>query len=373
MTRRAIRGFTVAASILAALCVRADDAGAQWCSRPYLVEQTFTSGSHETAWRICWQTPGTYGLAITSAHFRTRPGGPWIRVFWDARVADIFVPYHPGSPRYYDLSHFSFPLMTLTGSDCPAAQGGALLGSPALVCRELRTRGLAWKHSSGSVYRGRELVLWSALRAANYVYIFRWTFRDDGVVLGELGATGTNLPSMTTIAHMHNGSWRLDIDLNGASFDNVRRVRHVESGSSATDHHDPIANEQGIAWNDVEFTALHVYDSQSRNARNHEIGYMLAPVRTGTQRHVESWTRNDFWVTQYPGVWRPVNLPGYVSGSRSVSNRDVVVWYTGAAHHLFRDEDGNTSGGSFTGTAQVMWAGFMLKPHNLFDGVPFFP
>lgn len=358
---------------LATAAVSPRDAAAQWCSSPYFVEQTFTSGSHQTAWRICWATPATYGLAITSAHFRTGPGKPWVRVFWDARVAEIFVPYHSGSPRYYDLSGFSFSLTTLSSADCPAAQGGLLLGSPARVCRELRNRGLAWKSSSGGVYRGQDLVLWSAMPAGNYVYIFRWTFRDDGVVLGEVGATGANLPSSPTQGHMHNASWRLDIDLNGFWNDNVRRARHVESGLTATDPHDAIPTEQGSTWNDLQFTALHIYDSGTINAHRNTIGYMLVPMRTGTQRHNEAWTTRDFWVTQYPGVWRPAALPGYISSTRSVSNRDVVVWYTGAAHHLYRNEDGTSAGGWFTGTAQVMWAGFMLKPHHLFDSVPFFP
>lgn len=347
---------------------------AQWCSSPYLVEQTFTSGSHQTSWRICWGTPSTYGLAIRSAHFRTGPGQPWVRVFWDARVSEIFVPYHTGYPRYYDLSGFTFPLMTLTSADCPAAQGGTLLGSPAKVCREVRNRGIAWKTSGGSVYRGSEVVLWSALQAGNYVYIFRWTFRDDGMVVAEVGATGANLPGMPTVAHMHNASWRLDIDMAGFWADNARVVRHVESsGNTATDHHTAMGGEGGVVWEDSEHTALHVYDSNRTNARGNQVGYMLMPLRTGTQRHAETWTKQDFWVTQYPGVWRPAQLPGYVSPSRSVSNRDIVAWYTGGVHHLFRDEDGTLSGSYFTGTAQIMWAGLMLKPHNLFDGVPFFP
>jgi primary-amine oxidase len=351
------------------------EAAAQPCSSPYLVNQTFTRGTYNTAWQICWSTPATYGLAITSASFRPGPGKPLVRVFYDARVTEIFVPYHSGSPRYYDLSGFSFPLMTLTANDCPASQGGTLLGSPALVCREIRNRGVGWKNSDGSVYRGQEVVLWSALQAGNYVYLFRWTFRDDGTVLGEIGATGTNLPSKPGEAHMHNAMWRLDIDMNGAASDNVHRVSHAESGLTAADSKTPINVEQGLAWDDMAFTHLHLFDSLLKNSRGHNSGYMLIPMHTGTARHNEAWTKNDFWVTPYdPSQMRPANLPAYVSAGRSVANTDVVLWYWGSAHHMFRDEDGCCPGGdSFSGTAQAMFAGFMLKPQDLFDGPPFWP
>jgi primary-amine oxidase len=365
------------------LAAAPEPAAAQSCSAPYLVTQTFSSGGKQTEWMLCWQTPATYGLAITSAHFRTAAGKPWVRVFWDARVSEIFVPYHSGNPRYYDLSGFSFPLMTLTAADCPAAAGGTLLGSPAKVCKEVRGRGLAWKNSDGSVYRGQEVVLWSALQAGNYVYIFRWTFRDDGVVLGEVGATGTNLPGKPTEAHMHNASWRLDIDMNGAGNDNVQRVTHTETAAgagAASDAMAAIATEQGLAWDDLGFTHLHLYDSVLKNARGHNSGYMLMPIRTGTARHFaagppnEAWTRNDFWVTRYNAAeMRPSGLPGYVAGGQSVANTDVVLWYWGSAHHMYRDEDGHVQDGYFEGTAQAMFTGFMLKPHNLFDSPPFFP
>jgi Cu2+-containing amine oxidase len=372
---RAPRMLRLLAAALLAAAVTADDAAAQPCSSPYLVTQTFTRGAYSTEWQICWSTPATYGLAITSASFRPGPGKPLVRVFYDARVTEIFVPYHTKTPRYYDLSGFNFPLMALTANDCPAAQGGTLLGSPALVCREIRNRGIGWKNSDGSVYRGQEVVLWSALQAGNYVYLIRWTFRDDGTVLGEIGATGTNLPSMPGVAHMHNAMWRLDIDMNGAASDNVHRVSHAEPDSSATDSKTPISVEQGLAWSAPAFTHLHLFDSLLKNSRGHNSGYMLIPMRTGTARHFEAWTKNDFWVTPYdPSQMRPANLPTYVSAGRSVANTDVVLWYWGSAHHMFRDEDGCcVGGGSFSGTAQAMFAGFMLKPQDLFDAPPFWP
>jgi len=71
------------------------------------------------------------------------------------------------------------------------------------VCKQVHDRGLLWKNWS-QVRRGEEAVLWAALGAANYNYIIEWTFRDDGVVLGRVGATAANLPGLPFEPHIHN-------------------------------------------------------------------------------------------------------------------------------------------------------------------------
>src|SRR3989442_10216103 len=200
-------------SLLIAGCVSitwpsASATGQQLCSAPYFVEQSFpVGGAAQTTWRICWQTQPGWGLMITSAHFRKSPNAPFMRVFWDAYVSDIFVPYHPGSPRFYDLSGFGFDVTSVSAADCPAAVGGAVLAGR--VCKEVHDRGLLWKDDA-QVRLGHEVVLWSAIDAANYNYIVEWTFRDDGVILGRLGATAVNLPAIPLTAHMHNAVWRVE-------------------------------------------------------------------------------------------------------------------------------------------------------------------
>lgn len=352
-------------------------ADAQSCSRPYFVEQSFPSaGPAQTSWRICWQGLPGWGVVITSAHFRKAPGAPWMRLFWDARVTEIFVPYHTGNPRYYDLSGFGFGLHSLTTSDCPASANGTLLGTGNEVCKELRPRGLAWKDNVG-VRRGEELVLWGAIAAANYSYIVEWSFRDDGVVIGRVGATGANLPTRPWEAHMHNAMWRLDIDLNGFWGDAVYLGRHHETppALTATDTEKLVPNEAALSWSSLRFDALHIHDGTLRNGRNHPSAFHLTPLRAGSGRHAEPWTRNDFWITRYAGSaeMRPANLPSYITPAQSVNSADVVVWYWGSIHHLTRDEDGTETTFDFSGVAQVMWGGFMLKPHNLFDGPPLWP
>lgn len=343
------------------------------CSTPYFVDQQFpTSGPPETRWRLCFQPMSGNGLVITAAFFQKSPTSPFIRLFWDARISEIFVPYHPGSPRYYDVG-YNFSMIPLDAKDCPPAKGGTLLGPGNEVCKEVRDRGLAWKDDL-NVRRGEEVVLWGALDAANYNYIMEWTFRDDGIVIGRVGATAQNAPSMPTIAHMHDPVWRLDIDLNGFQGDSVHVGTHKEMGLTATDPMSLVPTESSLEWKAEEFTSLHIQDATLKNANGKASAFHLMPIRYGTPRHNETFTKKDFWVTRYnpAEMWAPA-LPSYISPPQPVSNTDVVVWYLGGAHHVPRDEDGRIVSGFWTGEAHVMWNGFMLMPHNLFDKTPLCP
>lgn len=216
----------LAIAVTGLLCLTVARLAAQ-CSAPYLVEQGFPlAGPEETRWRICWQSQNKNGLVITAAFFRKAPGAPFIRVFWDARISEIFVPYHTGAPRFYDVTGFNFSPITLNTAHCPPAVGGILLGPQKTVCKEVHERGLAWMDDS-TARRGQELVVWGALDAVNYNYVQMWIFRDDGGVEGRLGATARNLPGRETEAHMHNPFWRLDIDLNGFAGDSVHQGLHT--------------------------------------------------------------------------------------------------------------------------------------------------
>jgi primary-amine oxidase len=357
----------------------ANDKLTQACSAPYFVEQTFPSnGPGETSWRLCWQPVPGNGLVITSASFQKAPGAPFIKLFGDARVSDIFVPYHnPAILRYLDVG-YAFPLISLNTSDCPQSQG-TLLGTSNEVCKEMRDRGLAWKDHD-KVRRGEELVLWSAIDAGNYNYIVEWTFRDDGVVIGRLGATAQNHPYWPYTAHMHGAIWRLDIDLDGAFGDSAYLAKHIEQlpGRGAIDTMKLIDYETGLKWNPLEFTSLHIQDATLRNALGKPSAYMLMPLLFGTPRHQEAFTKYDFWVTRNnvsssaPEMAGSL-LPSYIAPKQSVANTDIVVWYYGGVHHLPRDEDGQMVNRVWQGEAHVMWTGFMLMPHNLFDKSPLYP
>jgi len=344
------------------------------CSGANLVDQSFpTAGPEVTQWRLCWDTVPGNGLLIRWAYFRKSPTSNWLFLLWDARLSEIFVPYHTGSPRYYDVEYM-FPLTPAGAQDCPAAVGGTVFGGN--VCKQVHDRGLAWK-SDNDVRRGEELILWSALAAAWYNYVIEWTFRDDGVVIGRVGATSSNSPSDPWETHMHNPIWRLDVDLNGWPNDSVALGTHIESlpGPSATDVEPVFTVEAGLPWDPHAFNSLNVSDKFLKNGKGDQTEYQLIPLPTGgLSRHLEAFTQQDFWVTHYN--WTEMSardLLSYITPPEPVADTDVVLWYKGSIHHHPRDEDGEIVNGYWHGVALVMWTGFMVKPHDLFDRTPFYP
>lgn len=342
------------------------------------VLQEFPSkGTKETAWRVQWAVGPGKGLYLTGAWFRRTAGAPWTRVLWDARVSEIFVPYHSGSPRYYDLGGFGFDVQRANAKDAGCC--GRLLGPRGneKVVWEVRDRGVLWKNDQ-LVRRGEELVLWATIDAANYNYIVHYAFRDDGSIGFRLGATAENLPGRRWEPHMHNALWRIDVDLDGFSHDSAELTRHVEPAGPP-----PAASDSAVAfnggveghadWNPEEFTLLRVRDTVRRNAQEKNIAYDLMPMRLGTPRHQEDFTRHDFWVTRYRGteLYYPA-IESYVADGEAVTDTDVVLWHISPLHHHPRSEDGRANP-SWNGVALAMWGGFDLRPRNLFDETPLYP
>src|SRR4051812_15007395 len=70
-----------------------------------LIQQFPTNDAMKTAWKIHWATSTGYGLYIQDAWFKRGPKDAWLQVLGDARLAEMFVPYHSGSPRFWDISY----------------------------------------------------------------------------------------------------------------------------------------------------------------------------------------------------------------------------------------------------------------------------
>lgn len=330
----------------------------------------FASGS---AWRLCVKAATRFGLIVSHASFRKAPNAPFVLVLSDGRVSEILVPYNKGVPRVLDIVTSNFPVLTLSAgdaarSDCPAPR---TLIDGDHICRDIHDSGVAVKKDA-AVRRGEEVSFFAVLDADNYDYISEWTFRDDGVILGRAGATGSKRDGPDDESgHAHNFTWRLDLDLDGAAGDSACLTRHVEdlsaSWSTASDRCDAIGVEAGLQWNPAEFNTIVVSDSALKNGRGRPTEYELVPVRTGMTRHSELFTRSDFWVTRAkPGEVLAVELWKYANDESTVGE-DNVVWYTGSLRHEdhMRDEDRDA--------VPVLWAGFELRPRNLFDRTPFFP
>ena len=337
-----------------------------------LIQEFPPGGPMETAWRIRFGHATGKGLYITGAWFKSAPGESWMRVLWDARVADIFVPYHTGSPRFYDLTNFNFPLVNATSADAGAC--GKIIDGK--VIHDVRTHGVLWKDDT-DVRHGHELAIWATLDSANYNYIMSYAFRGDGTIALRLGATSRNLPGAELEAHMHNALWRIDMDLNGFTSDSVFEAEHHETigGPGASDTFKPFNHgvEGSKNWRASKFTEILVRDSKL-NSQRKNISYEFRPVRRGKPRHQEAFAHDDFWVTRYRGSEQTYKLVDTYVNGESVMNTDIVVWHISPLHHNPRDEDGRfLPNGVWRGVALLMWSGLDLRPRNLFGRTPLFP
>lgn len=345
--------------------------------------QTFPSNDvPRSAWKIHWGTQSGHGLHIKNAWFKKGPQETWLQVLGDVRLAEMFVPYHSGSPRFWDVS-YNFNLVTLTPAE--AGPFGKLLGNPPVVCQEIRDRGIMWMDSgSKPSRRGQQLVLWGALDAANYRYLVEFGFHDDGTVACRVGSTGRNYGSREFEGHMHNGLWRVDVNLGGPDHNTVQVMEHLEpmgedKGKAKNIHRPFNGGKEGFEdFDAVKFTMLNVSNTRMKNARQQHISYDVITPRMGSARHhgggSEDCTLHDFWVTrQRPGELQYVDVPKYVARAESITDTDVVLWLTTACHHEPRSEDGEMKEDGFTGATPVSWSGFDLRPRNLWDRSPFYP
>jgi primary-amine oxidase len=355
----------------------------------------FKSGSK---WHLTVNAMNKFGLIITGASFQKSPTEKYTYVLHDGRLAEIFVPYHTGDPNYRDISFFSFLPMPLNPAKFPPPR--EIIGTDKLICKEVRNY-LAWMDAFGDFFQdprvryGQEVVYFSVLRAAYYAYIMEWTFRDDGTILVRAGSTGPKSPGFAERGHIHNFTWRLDIDLNGAKGNSAYWTSHEEQRMApfgAQDEEVLIPMEASFVWDPEKFNTLEIRANALKNGKGHPTSYELVPMRTGTARHYNPlypWTLADFWVTQYnPSQLQAVDgktsqslplpsLADYILPPKPTDKQDLVIWYTGSEHH----EGAGTGGASATNnsrdedsnTVPILWTGFELDPKNLFDGTPFYP
>ena len=149
--------------------------------------------------------------------------------------------------------------------------------------------------------------------------------------------SGQNLPGARYQAHVHSAHWRIDIDLFDGKKNSAMLMRHVEDPASlgAEDLKEPFNGglEGGVDWDPKEFTMIRV-QCDKQNARGEQIGYDLMPLRYGTPRHNEQFTKHDLWVTrshpERPMEFIFANLPNIIKDDEVVEETDVVLWTNSA-------------------------------------------
>lgn len=339
-----------------------------------------------TQWALCWELRQREGLVINFADY-TDKGGVTRRVLYRGSIAEVHVPYHPGWPRFLDVTVDTNGLgahaLNLNAAEC-----NGVLVDPK-VCREIHDYGHAWKFG-GLFRRGQEVTYWISSQLGQYNYLTKWTFRDDGTLepgadlTGRLQMYGTgpafapfgsrvNSEAVASqqfgINHMHNLYWRLDLDVSGAPNDAVNRITRVTHlGSSPhswvncsvartcqSNQHTRLTTE--LVERLAAFKTWHQIDRGTLNADGRPVGYELVPKgnQLWTGPTSEPWAAGELYVTRYNGCERfAVNNnnvalnPGCGSAAphvqamvngEAIDGADIVLWYNAHYQHVVRDED----------------------------------
>jgi hypothetical protein len=385
----------------------------------------------DTAWEIEWELthpdnrtwfpPGTV-MRIKSAKFmwKDRTGKPqWMTVVRMMEIAEIYVPYDNGYTAFLDIHdmpfHTTLARKEFLGPNCVAP--GEILPSsnPAwasTVHKEVHDDGVRWMSAETSgfnqisdrVRRGEKMLLWATYYGANYRYMIEYGFTDDGQITCRIGPSGRNLMNRQTDGgdtHLHIGCWRMEMDLGdpiskaGGPKDNdvliVRRVLDEEKEKFIQVARPFNKNGRGEAcegsahWVPEEFTTLRVTSKVRKNSHGRAVSYDVLSQRLGGIRRLQreggtydsdmDFINRDFWVTRTEsGFTDYIDVPRYARDRRPLTGQPSTIWLCTPAIHVVRTEDFGTENGtsSFSGAAIVGWAGFILKPRDLFDGTPLY-
>jgi primary-amine oxidase len=388
-------------------------------------------------WSFHYRMDRRIGLIVSL--LRHEDAGRERMVLYRGSIAEMFVPYmdeHPGwsSRTYMDVGEYGFGLLASelrSGSDCPADAAffdavlpddkGKPMTARSVVCLFERNTGAPlWRHAEGvnNTYEGRpavELVLRTIPAVGNYDYVIDWVLTEAGALRIDVGATGIDetkgvaartmadpsaerdaangalvAANLVAVNHDHFLSFRLDVDIDGASNTLVRQrlvprrtAANADRRSLWTVSEQPVVREGPLATHGhggAEF--WRVVNPGLTNKLGQHPGYELRAGHSATsllapddvpQRRA-AFSGAPLWVTAYdPGELYAAGLypnqsgggdglPAYVKRQRPVVGSDIVLWYTMGFHHLPRPEDWPV--------LPTMWHSVSLLPYGFFDHNP---
>jgi primary-amine oxidase len=282
------------------------------------------------------------------------------------------------------------------------------------ICMHEEDYGILWKHQDmqgGTVdtRRSRRLVVSFIATVGNYEYGFYWYFYLDGSIQLEVKLTGivspmaivpgeqpefANViaPGLAAPHHQHLFSARLDLDVDGPS----NSVYEVEAeivppgpdnpwGNAFRPRVTPLTNELA-ARREIDAATSRtwrVVNDSSRNGLGQPVGYKLVPTMStptmlaspeSSVGRRAGFARHNLWVTPYARDERRAageypnqheggdGLPRWTEADRSLTDTDVVLWYTFGVTHFVRPEDWPVM--------PVEYTGFLLAPFGFFDRNP---
>jgi primary-amine oxidase len=281
------------------------------------------------------------------------------------------------------------------------------------ICMHEEDFGILWKHTDRrdnqpEVRRSRRLVISSISTVENYEYGFFWYFYQDGSIQFEIKLTGIlslgTLPSgqkakygslmapqLYAPNHQHFFNIRLDFDLDGAANSvyevNVQgepRGKKNPYGNAFVAKPTVLATEQKARRNLKLETGRYwkIVNENIKNEVGEAVGYRFVPgdnsvpyaSKTASWYKRAGFVSNHVWVTPYDPdeKFGGGNYPNQHKGgdglikwtrqNRSVTNTDIVFWYTMGHTHIPRPEDYPVMPASYIG--------FMLKPVGFFTMNP---
>lgn len=383
-------------------------------------------------WRLRYGVHPRRGLELWDVRWmdgdRPRP------VLYRASVSEAMAAYgDPGYPVWYprDAGNDGLGNAQLNSAvplaDAPA---GAVytdavmaddFGRPAPVPRAVaiyqRDGGLLWRHSR-SGRRARQLILTSHATIDNYDFTFNWIFGEDGAIDAEVNLTGMMLvysagrdgstparhsasshlvaPGIVAPSHQHFFSYRLDLDVDGASpnraFEQNTRARprsrraNPEGLWFAMEDHPLLAEAAAIRGPDPAANRIwRVVNPGRTNRLGETVGYALVPGVTALPyaapgspvRRAGGFVTAQLFVTPYDrdemyaaGEFQNFGLQDegllrWTRRNRSLEDADLVLWYTLGVTHIPRPEE--------FPIMPVSRAGFRLVPFGFFDASPVWP
>jgi primary-amine oxidase len=266
------------------------------------------------------------------------------------------------------------------------------LGRPITVPRAIavyeRDGGMLWRHANQS-RRGRQLVVSGHSTIDNYDYQFNWIFSQDGAIEGEVilsgimnvsgarrqrdtvhvdghSATGHLVaPGVNGPNHQHFFSYRLDLDIDGAANTvyqmDTRAVAADPKGEQFSMTERPLSTERE-GMTDVSFATARTWrivNTREKNRLGQFTGYTLVPSAvtpvfaspTSAILRMAGFPAHQLWVTPYAaeeqyaaGEFQNLGrdgegLPAWTKANRSLTDADVVLWYTLGITHIPRPED----------------------------------
>ncbi len=302
------------------------------------------------------------------------------------------------------------------GATLPTPFGGASQRERVMCIFERDSAAPLWRHSEAlnGVYEGRrasELVVRSIPRIAHYDYVVDWVVSRSGAIEIKIGATGIDAvqattidnmsqpgaaietaygslvaPGLVAIHHDHYFSIRLDFDVDGTANRFIRQK--LEKVTLPKDNprrsiwqlvEDPMENEGALprghgpqVWrieNPLRTTALGHHPSYQ--IQGHGPTSLLDPDDWPQKR--AAFSTSNLWITArhdgelyaagaYPNQSRGGDgLPSYVDGE-SISQNDLVAWYTMGFHHVTRPEDWPI--------LSTVWQEVKLRPFGFFTENP---